>query len=41
LRGVIPGGATRNLSAEQGAALLRGVYPVTAADTHASNWPAS
>ena len=33
LRDLIPGGAKRNLSAEQAAALLRGVHPVTAADT--------
>ena len=33
LRDLIPGGAKRNLSADQAAALLRGVHPVTAADT--------
>ena len=33
LRDLIPGGAKRNLSAEQAAALLRGVHPVTAVDT--------
>jgi transposase len=32
LRDLIPGGAKRNLSADQAAALLRGVHPVTAAD---------
>jgi transposase len=32
LRDLIPGGAKRNLSAEQAAALLRGVQPMTAAD---------
>ena len=32
LRDLIPGGAKRNLSAEQAAALLRGVHPVTAVD---------
>lgn len=32
LRDLIPGGAKRNLSAEQTAVLLRGVHPVTAAD---------
>jgi hypothetical protein len=32
LRDLIPGGAKRNLSADQAAALLRGVQPMTAAD---------
>jgi transposase len=32
LRDLIPGGAKRNLTAEQAAALLRGVQPITAAD---------
>ena len=32
LRDLIPGGAKRNLSAEQAAGLLRGVHPVTAVD---------
>jgi transposase len=33
LRDLIPGGAKRNLTADQAAALLRGVRPVTAVDT--------
>lgn len=33
LRALIPGGAKRNLSAEQAAALLRGVHPMTPVDT--------
>jgi transposase len=32
LRDLIPGGAKRNLSAEQAAGLLRGVHPLTAVD---------
>src|SRR3954447_5108854 len=33
LRDLIPGGAKRNLTADQAAGLLRGVHPVTAVDT--------
>ena len=41
LRDLIPGGAKRNLTAEQAAALLRGVHPVTPSTPNASSCPVS